>query len=185
MKFDDGVKDIVVGEAPDFGAPKSLHADRIAKPYSALWDALERRANFVWHMFGLAPDLCTPGATLADANVPGKDVTFGAVTMRGTYPKLGPVLWPKRQGGEGWLGWFDLVPRVWHPDVPWPLTDVVSQIYGVGGNDPRIEDGHAAFDYSVNTLPAFLSRGYNYGPDAGLVFEQCLREVFEKSDGAP
>jgi hypothetical protein len=187
MKFDDGVKDIVVGEAPDFGAPKSLHADRIAKPYSALWDALERRANFVWHMFGLAPDLCTPGATLADANVPGKDVTFGAVTMRGTYPKLGPVLWPKRQGGEGWLGWFDLVPRVWHPEVPWPMTEAIAVAYRTGSEGI---DGHGAFDWNVSgsvdgvtALPASETRGYWRGPDAGLVFEQCLREVFEKTGG--
>jgi hypothetical protein len=106
--------------------------------------------------------------------------------MRGTYPKLGPVLWPKRQGGEGWLGWFDLVPRVWHPDVPWPLTPNVASIYGAAPGT----DGHAVFESVVSGtpslpgLPGYEHRGYSCGPDAGLVFEQCLREVFEKTGGA-
>jgi hypothetical protein len=115
-------------------------------------------------------------------------VTFGAVTMRGRYPGLGAVLWPKRQGGDGWLSEFDRVPRVWHPDVPWPAfvddADATPEatLRGVPGTtDSRAMDGHIAFDERTAALPGKRARGYDGSPDAGLVFELCLKNLAEKA----
>jgi hypothetical protein len=169
-------KDVVIGEAPDFGAPKTLSANIKASPYADLWNSLHTRANIVWHMFGEAPDFSAE-ADLSNVNAPGRDVTFGAVTMRGRYPGLGAVLWPKRQGGDGWLSEFDRVPRVWHPDVPWPLDDVTI--------DPQMRadmtPGHMDFDERTASLPGKRARGYDGSPDAGLVFELCLKNLAEKA----
>src|SRR5688572_6549032 len=50
------VKEIAVGEAPDFGAPKVLDAGKKVTPYADLWMTLHAKANVVWHLYGDAPD---------------------------------------------------------------------------------------------------------------------------------
>ena len=180
-------KDVVVGEAPDFGAPKVLAVGMRAAPYSDLWMTLHAKANIVWHGYGEAPDF-TSDPNLSNVNAPGKDVTFGAVTMRGRYPGLGAVLWPKRQGGDGWLAEFDRVPRVWHPDVPWPLSIDPSTEHHAAmlatsvGMETPTPDGHAEFYRRTRGLPC--GRDYDGSPDAGLVFELCLRRRAEKAGAA-
>lgn len=175
VKTDTESKEIAVGEAPDFGAAKVLEAGKKVNPYSDLWNALNAKANIGWHLFGDPPDFSAE-ADLSQVNRPGKDVLFGAVTMRGRYPFLGAVLWPKRQGGDGWLSEFDRVPRVWSPDVPWPEP--------VAGVHPSETPGHREFEERVKTLPGGLQRGYDGSPDAGLVFELCLRNLAERAGGA-
>jgi hypothetical protein len=175
VKTDTESKEIAVGEAPDFGAAKVLEAGKKVNPYSDLWNALNAKANIGWHLFGDAPDF-TAEDDLSQVNRPGKDVLFGAVTMRGRYPFLGAVLWPKRQGGEGWLSEFDRVPRVWSPDVPWPEPVV--------GVHPSETPGHVEFAVRTADLPGGRQRGYDGSPDAGLVFELCLRNLAERAGGA-
>lgn len=165
------MKEILVGEAPDFGAPKVLAVGMRAAPYSDLWMTLHAKANIAWHVYGESPDFSAE-ADLKNVNAPGRDVTFGAVTMRGRYPGLGAVLWPKRQGGEGWLAEFDRVPRVWHPDVPWQR---------VGDDCELLDDGHQEFERRIVDLPGGMVRGYDGSPDAGLVFELCLRRLAERA----
>lgn len=139
----------VVGEAPDFGAPKAVKASVLATGYADLWNTLHAKANICWHLYAKIPDLLkSPEGVLNDE---GKDVTFGAVTMRGLYPGLGQVGWPKRQGG-GWLRYFDVAPRVWRAGLPWP--------------------GEEGFLQSIETLPS--ARDYQGGPDQGLLLELCL-----------
>ena len=177
VKTDAEAKEVAVGEAPDFGAAKVLEAGKLVNPYSDLFNALNAKANIDWHLFGEAPDFSSE-ADLSQVNRPGKDVMFGAVTMRGRYPKLGAVLWPKRQGGEGWLSEFDRVPRIWSPDVPWfgEPVDIDGQMV------PR--DLHLEFADRTADLPGGRARGYDGSPDAGLVFELCLRNLAERAGGA-
>lgn len=165
-------REIAVGEAPDFGAAKTLEAGKKVTPYSDLWMTLHAKANVVWHLYGDVPDFSAE-ADLSRVNEPGRDVTFGAVTMRGRYPGLGAVLWPKRQGGDGWLSEFDRVPRVWSPDVPWPFVHA--------NDDSATVDGHEFFASRISDLPGGRERGYDGSPDAGLVFELCLRNLAEKA----
>lgn len=167
VKTDKESRDVAVGEAPDFGAPKTLEAGKLVTPYSDLWATLHAKANIVWHLYGDVPDF-TNEPDLSNVNAPGRDVTFGAVTMRGRYPGLGAVLWPKRQGGDGWLSEFDRVPRVWSQDVPWPGDDLGA-------------DGHVRFAHRTADLPGGQARGYDGSPDAGLVFELCLRNLAERA----
>jgi len=172
VKSDKESREVAVGEAPDFGAPKTLEAGKLVTPYSDLWATLHAKANICWHAYGDVPDF-TGDANLSNVNAPGRDVTFGAVTMRGRYPGLGAVLWPKRQGGDGWLSEFDRVPRVWSPDVPWPEP--------VAGMHPSETPGHVEFAERTADLPGGRARGYDGSPDAGLVFELCLRNLAERA----
>lgn len=120
MKTSDGeVFRSVVGWAPDLGRPEEVKAGVLATGYSTLWQTLAFKANNIWHLFSIAPDL--QQVPLAEINRPGpgRRPTYGAITMRGTYPTIGHVGWVKRQGGDGWLGFFDELPPFWHPSAPW------------------------------------------------------------------
>lgn len=146
--------DRAVGEAPDFGAPKTVAPSITVASYSDLWNVLYAKANIVWHAFPELPDY--QKETMASVNAAEQDVVFGAVTARGRYPGLGLVGWVKRQGGNGWLRYFDAAPRVWAPGVPWA---------------PDAEEGFREF---VQGLPS--AESWNGGPDMGLLLELCLRE---------
>ena len=146
----------VVGEAPDFGAPKGVRAGCFATGYGAPWMHLHAKATAVWHLFATTPKLQT--TSLADINSGDVSVKFGAITMRGTYPGLGQVGWPKRQGSasRGWLSWFDTLPPYWHPEATWPDQAAF------------VEQARAAGCHSAET--------YAGGPDLGLVLEVCLAQ---------
>lgn len=146
--------DRAVGEAPDFGAPKTVAPGITVASYADLWNVLYAKTNIVWHAFPELPDY--QKETMASVNAAEQDVVFGAVTARGRYPGLGLVGWVKRQGGNGWLRYFDAAPRVWAPGVPWA---------------PDAEEGFREF---VQGLPS--AESWNGGPDMGLLLELCLRE---------
>ncbi len=143
-----------IGEAPDFGAPKAVAAGVLATGYADLWNVLYAKANIAWHLFARIPDF--QRETMSNVNTAEQDVVFGAVTARGRYPELGLVGWVKRQGGEGWLKYFDAAPKIWAPGVPWA---------------PDAEEGFREF---VAGLPS--AETWNGGPDMGLLLELCLRE---------
>ena len=146
-------REFASGEAPDFGAPKTIAQGLISTSYSDLWNSLHAKANYVWHLFARTPDF--QREPLVNVNAVERDVVFGAVTARGKYPELGHVGWVKRQGG-GWLKYFDAAPRIWAPDVPWA------------------GDSEDVFHEFVAGLP--LTETWNGGPDMGLLLELCLRE---------
>lgn len=161
-------REVAVGEAPDFGAAKATKQDLKVNAFSKIWNNLAAKANMIWHLYSTAPDFV--GTTIADINAPTRGVRFGAITERGTYPGMGQVLWPKKQAGDGWLGWFaDACPRLWHPDIPWidPTTG---------------EDQQAAFAAQVASLPS--GADYEGGPNAGLLLELCLADHAARKDGA-
>lgn len=165
------VKEVAVGEVPDFGAAKPTKPGVQVDAFSKIWNNLHAKANLCWHLYRKIPDLS--GAALDDINArgPGLGVTFGAVTERGIYPApVHTVAWAKRQGGDGWLGWFDdAVPRLWHPDVPW--------IDRESGKDLQ-----ASFTARVRGLPS--GARYLGGPDAGLLLELCLADHAERKGEA-
>jgi hypothetical protein len=112
----------VVGWAPDLGRPEEVRAGILATGYSALWQHLAAKANIIWHLFAEAPDFRQ--VPLAELNTrEGMAPTYGAITMRGHFAKLGQVMWVKRQGGDGWLGFFDRLPPYWHKSAPWEHGD--------------------------------------------------------------
>src|SRR5574338_704209 len=141
-----------IGEAPDFGAPKSVVAGIAATGYADLWQALAQSAGVIWHCYATTPNYASMQPDKINSAEHG--TLFGAVTERGPYPRLGPVMWPKRQAGEGWLGMFDAAPRLWHPDVPW--------------------DGADDFAARVRDLPSAST--WAGGPDLGIMLELCLDE---------
>lgn len=111
----------VVGWAPDLGRPEEVRAGILATGYSTLWQHLAAKANIIWHLFSVAPDFRSVGK--GDINTTDMRPTYGAVTMRGTFADLGQVMWVKRQGGGGWLGFFDALPPYWHASAPWEHSD--------------------------------------------------------------
>lgn len=111
----------VVGWAPDLGASEAVRAGVLATGYSATWQHLAAKANIIWHLFSVAPDFRQVQKT--DINTRGYRMTYGAITMRGNYPE-GQVMWVKRQGGSGWLGFFDELPPYWHESAPWEHSEV-------------------------------------------------------------
>lgn len=173
---DKEVREVAVGECPDFGAAKATKPGVVVNAFSRIWNNLHAKANMCWHLFSTAPDLT--GADAKSLNSTAVGVRFGAITERGIYPKLGPIMWPKKQGGDGWLGWFaDACPRMWHPDVPWI--------------DPETgEDLQAAFTERAHTLPSCRlhpngpAARYTGGPDAGLLLELCLTDHAARKAGA-
>lgn len=112
----------VVGWAPDLGRPEEVRAGVLATGYSALWQHLAAKANIAWHLFTVSPDFRMVPA--AEINTRGMAPTYGAITMRAHYATLGQVMWVKRQGGAGWLGFFDELPPYWHESAPWDHSDV-------------------------------------------------------------
>lgn len=176
------VKEIVVGEVPDFGSAGTLRPGVQVAAYSRIWNNLHAKANIVWHLYSTAPDLTTIDPAHINAKGPGLGVQFGAVTERGIYPRIGAIGWAKRQGGEGWLGWFDdAAPRLWHPDVPWTSTDPQTG---------EVTDLQAAFTAQAHGLPSCRMHKdgpevrYRGGPDAGLLLELCLADHAARKAGA-
>lgn len=111
----------VVGWAPNLGRPEEVKAGILATGYGELWQHLASKANIVWLLFASAPDFrMLPRDKL---NVSGLHPEYGAITMRGMYPDLGQVMWVKRQGGSGWLGFFDELPPYWHASAPWEHSE--------------------------------------------------------------
>lgn len=111
----------VVGWAPDLGRPEEVRAGVLATGYAALWQHLAAKANIIWHLFAVAPDFRQ--VALKDINAGGLAPTYGAITMRGHFATLGQVMWVKRQGGDGWLGFFDALPPYWHASAPWEHSE--------------------------------------------------------------
>jgi len=108
-----------VGEAPDLGSTAISAAGIRVDPFSATWRALHAKANVVWHCFKVVPDFTNVLPANINASAAAeKGITHGVITMASTYPGLGPVMWVKRQGGEGPLGVFNALPPYWHPDSP-------------------------------------------------------------------
>lgn len=150
----------VVGEAPDFGAPKAVARGLYANGYAPLWNHLATSANVIAHAYATTHDFSAAGLEDINASDPDYDPKFGLVCTRGTYPGLGYVGWSKRQECNGWLGNFALAPRLWHPDVPW--------------------QGREAFVDHARGLPSFLrpdGSEYDGDPDLGLLLESCLAQA--------
>lgn len=109
------------GECPDLGATATSEVGVNVDAFSATWRSLHAKANVVWHCFKTTPDFSNVlpsninASALAEAGP-----RHGVLTMAGKYPSLGPVMWVKRQGGEGALGVFASLPPYWHPDSPVP-----------------------------------------------------------------
>lgn len=112
----------VVGWAPNLGRPEEVRAGVLATGFSELWQHLAGKANIAWHLFAVTPDFRQ--VPMAEINTRRMAPTYGAITMRGHYAALGQVMWVKRQGGAGWLGFFDELPPYWHESAPWEHGDV-------------------------------------------------------------
>ncbi len=171
-------KEVVVGEVPDYGYTKPTKAGVETDAFSKIWNNLHAKANLAWHLCRKLPNLAAVAEADINARGPGCGVTFGAVTERGIYPApFGTVAWAKRQGGPGWLGWFDdACPRLWHPGIPW---------LGVDAQTGETFDAQAEFTARAASLPSFV-RGvvqYSGGPDAGLLLELCLAEHAAQKSG--
>lgn len=145
---------VVIGEAPDFGAPKPVMRGCAAPGYAALWAHLSAKANAVWHMYRIAPDLQRTADVNSEAAAP---VRHGAITQIGHYAGLGPVLWPKRQGGDGWLAWLDQTPRQWDREVAWA--------------------DDAGFRGALEAAGCASLAEYDGGPHLGAVLELCIAEA--------
>lgn len=106
------------GETPSLGTSPSLKAGITVPSFSKTWDALAAKANVIVHAFADVADYAA--TSLADINAEHtRGTQFGLITERGVnYPRLGPVLWVKRQDGEGPWGYLAAMPRYWHPAVP-------------------------------------------------------------------
>lgn len=121
---------ICVGEAPMLGGAKEMAAGIDVPGYSKTWDALAAKANVIWHCFETVPDL--RGGSVRDINARASEASAdgvacrGVITQKAKYEGRGPVLWVKRQGGDGPLGIFAQLPAYWHPaaDVPDYITAV-------------------------------------------------------------
>lgn len=147
----------VIGEAPDFGAPTPVRAGCSSTGYSALWAHLAAKANAIWHLYRIEPDL----RRVADVNAPDAGVIrHGAITMIGNYPSVGKVLWAKRQGGAGWLTWFDQAPRMWDRAVAW-----------ADDKDFRAELARSGCASASGPDP------YDGGPHLGAVIELCIAQA--------
>lgn len=109
---------VCVGEGPYLGALKTADAGVSVPGYSASWNSLAAKATVVWHCFETAPDF--RGRTVGEINNMASEFGldgYGVITRKGTYPGLGAVKWIKRQGGDGPLGIFAVLPAYWHPSV--------------------------------------------------------------------
>lgn len=151
----------VYGEAPDFGAATPVRGGIVATGYSALWQSLATKATTIAHCYGTPPVFAVGEVDKINDPGPAGDVRFGLVLQRGVYPSLGPVLWPKRQGGNGWLSMIDAGPRVWDPAIPW------------SGRDAFVEHVNARIPDST----------WDGGPDLGLLLELCLAEHAARDAG--
>ena len=112
---------IQVGEGPLLGGLKTSEAGLAMPGYSATWDSLAAKATVIWHCFETAPDL--RGGSISDINDRAENdakAGYGVITRKGIYPGRGPVLWIKRQNGEGPLGIFGVLPAYWHPSATVP-----------------------------------------------------------------
>jgi len=109
------------GECPDLGATATSATGVSVDATSATWRSLSAKANLVWYCFRTTPDFSNVRPELINASAAAEaGPQHGVITMAGKYPNLGPVMWPKRQGGEGPLGVFASLPPYWHPDSPVP-----------------------------------------------------------------
>lgn len=116
-----------IGEAPDLGSTATAAAGIRVDPFSATWLALHAKANVVWHCFRIVPDFSNVRPeNINTSSAAEKGITHGVITMSSTYPGLGPVMWVKRQGGDGPLGVFGQLPPYWHPDSP--MDDQIAAI---------------------------------------------------------
>jgi hypothetical protein len=169
------VKEIAVGVTPDFGAPKSVKPGMQLDAYAKIWNNLAAKANLIWHLYRKLPDHTGDDLAAINARGQGRGVTFGAITEAGIFPSpVGAIGWAKRQGGPGWLGWFDdATPPMWHPHVPW-----------LGEDDTDLQ---AEFTARALTLPSGRDADgnprYRTGPHAGLLLELCLADHAARKDG--
>lgn len=123
-----------VGEAPNLGSNPPVKLGLIVPSFSATWNNLAAKANIVVHSFADLPDYNATG--LGDINSSkAPSVVYGLITDRGTnYPKLGHVLWAKRQDGAGEWAHLSNMPRYWHPAAPCDpvISERVSETPNVG-----------------------------------------------------
>ena len=157
---------VVCGETPDLGANNPTMAGINVPGFSATWNSLAAKANVVVHCYADVPDYSR--VPVADVNDPAKapPIKYGLITAKGIYPNRGSVMWVKNQGGEGPLGYFGAMPRVWHPDVPCDagVNEMVS-----GERLPDAPDG---------------SRRYMPVPSIGAMIAYALRQYAEQQASA-
>jgi len=106
---------MTVGETPNLGANAPVKLGLTVPSFSQTWNNLAAKANVVVHSFAAVPDYGTVGLdTINSDKTPG--VVYGIITDRGLdYPKVGHVLWVKRQDGDGPWAYLSQMPRYWHP----------------------------------------------------------------------
>lgn len=125
---------VTVGETPSLGTSPPVKEGLSVPSFSKVWDALAAKANVVVHAFA---DIANYNTTSLD-NINADETTgtlFGLITERSAnYPRLGPVLWVKRQDGAGPWGYLACMPRYWHPSVPCSpkIAEYVSQTPSIG-----------------------------------------------------
>ncbi len=112
----EGATAMTVGQTPNLGSAKPVKAGLNIPSYSATWNALAAKMNIIWHCEEDVPNFSKVRRN--DLNTaPG--CIHAVITQKGIdYPNIGTVKWVKRQGGDGPLGIFNLLPAYWHPDVP-------------------------------------------------------------------
>lgn len=111
----------VDGWSPGLGRSEPVMQGIAATGYPALWQHLAAKANIIWHLFAVTPDLRQ--VPVEKINSVDLRPTYGAITLRAKYATLGDVMWVKRQGGAGWLGFFDELPPYWHASAPWKYAE--------------------------------------------------------------
>lgn len=104
-----------IGETPNLGSAATVKPGLTVPSFSNTWNQLAAKANVVVHSFAAVPDYGTVGLdTINSDKTPG--VVYGIITDRGLdYPKVGHVLWVKRQDGDGPWAYLSQMPRYWHP----------------------------------------------------------------------
>lgn len=106
-----------IGETPNLGSASAVKPGLTVPSFSNTWNLLSAKANVVVHSFAAVADYSA--VDLDNINAPTTPGTvYGLITERGAhYPKLGPVLWVKRQDGAGPWGYLAAMPRYWHPSA--------------------------------------------------------------------
>ena len=83
--------------------------------FSQTWNNLAAKANIVVHSFAAIPEYGATGLDNINSDK-APSVVYGIITDRGVdYPKIGSVLWAKRQDGDGPWAYLSQMPRYWHP----------------------------------------------------------------------
>ena len=106
---------MTVGETPNLGANAPVKLGLSVPSFSQTWNNLAAKANIVVHSFAAIPEYGATGLDNINSDK-APSVVYGIITDRGVdYPKIGSVLWAKRQDGDGPWAYLSQMPRYWHP----------------------------------------------------------------------